>query len=65
LTNGSPNWTRIEDEQLRKLASAGTTATAIAGVLKRTVPAVHNRSYRLKILIADARNQGVSLKAKK
>jgi hypothetical protein len=65
LTNGSPNWTRIEDEQLRKLASAGTTAIAIAGILKRTVPAVRNRSYRLKILLADARIQGVSLKATK
>jgi len=48
----APLWTPEEDELLRSMGAAGESATAIAALLKRKAPGVHQRAHLLKIKLA-------------
>ena len=62
---GSRPWTPEEDELLRSFALSGTSAAAIATLMKRSEQAVRNRAVRLNIVLAKSRLfRGVGQKAK-
>jgi hypothetical protein len=63
---GSRPWTSDEDEFLRAFALSGTSAAAIATLMKRSEQAVRNRAVRLNIVLAKSRLfRRTGLKAKK
>jgi hypothetical protein len=52
-------WTADEDRQLLEMKAAGKSIFAIAGVFKRTVSAVEQRLYFLKVRERKARTDQV------